>query len=156
MPSLQQPPYKGRLNGQRISAPHLRLIKDSVQILLCNIKSELWLGIAIIFLGSCRLPRYIPSAPLVVDKLVSIIALLGLYDLPTGTNPLRRIALFLLHKVYLIEENESLPGIDFHQLNSQDYMLILSFATSLIEQVSTVNFPQQDRFHMAILMLIVE
>ena len=153
---MEQPPYKGTLNGQRISSHHLRLIKDSVQILLCNINSELWLGKAIIFLGSCRLPRYILSAPLVADKLVSIIALLGLYDLPAGTNPLRRIALFLLHKVYLNEDNESLPGIDFHQLNSQDYMLLLSFATSLIEQVSRVNFSQQDRFHMAILMLIVE
>jgi len=83
-------------------------------------------------------------------------ALLGLYDLPVGTNPLRRIALFLLRKVYLNGDKESLPRIDFHQLNSQDSILILSFATRLIEQVSRVNFSQQDRFHLAIVMLIVE
>jgi len=108
------------------------------------------------YLSSRRLTRYITSAPLVADKLVSIIVLLGLYDLPAGTNPLRRIALFLLNKEYLNEENESLPGLDFHQINSQDCILILSLATSLIEQVSRVNFSQRDRFHMAILILIVE
>ena len=80
-----------------------------------------------------------------VDKLLSIIALLGLNVLSSGFNPIRQLAMSLVQKRYVAQNHESLKSVNFQMLNEPDILHILSFATSLIEQVSTSKRSQQER-----------
>lgn len=81
-------------------------------------------------------------------KLLSIASLLAVYQLPACVNPLRQLAMYLLHRELVSEDSDSdsLETIQFHLLNAEDHRLLLSFATSLIEQVPTAKFSQEQRF----------
>lgn len=54
----------------------------------------------------------------------------------------------LLHKDYVPEDDQSLEMIQFHLLNSQGHLLLLSFAMSLVEQIPAAKFSQQQRYHL--------
>jgi hypothetical protein len=92
-----------------------------------------------------RLYRYVPSSGLVVDKLLSIAALLAVYVLPAGFNPVRHISACLYRKGYVPADDPALETTQYHLLEAQDILFLLSFATSLIEQLPKAKFSQQEK-----------
>jgi hypothetical protein len=89
--------------------------------------------------------RYLDSAPLVADKLLTIAALLAVYLLPDGTNPLRRVFAYLRGHPGTVDDEESLEPIVFQSLSSQEHFLLLTFSQALVEQIPKAKQSQQDR-----------
>jgi hypothetical protein len=92
-----------------------------------------------------RVHRYLNSAPLVADKLLAIAALLAVYLLPDGTNPLRRVFAYLHGQLGTVDDEESFQPITFQSLSSQEHFLLLTFSQALVEQIPKAKQSQQDR-----------
>jgi hypothetical protein len=84
----------------------------------------------------------------VADKLLSIVARLAIYALPAGFNPIRQMSLCFLQKRFIASDDKSLETMHFEMLNKENIPLLLSFATSLIEQLPKVKFSKVDRYHL--------
>jgi hypothetical protein len=92
-----------------------------------------------------RVHRYLDSAPLVADKLLSIAALLAIYLLPDGTNPLRRVLAYLRGQP-VNPDSEDFETITFRSLPSEEYLLLLTFSQRLVEQIPNAKQSQQDKY----------
>jgi hypothetical protein len=93
-----------------------------------------------------RVHRYLDSAPLVADKLLVIAALLAVYLLPDGTNPLRRVFDFIRGQDGTVDDEESFEPFAFQSLSSQEHFILLTFSQSLVEQIPKAKQSQQDRY----------
>jgi hypothetical protein len=94
-----------------------------------------------------RVHRYLDSAALVADKLMAIAALLAVYLLPDGTNPLRRVFAYLRGQLGTVDDKESVEPIAFQSLSSQEHFLLLTFSQGLVEQIPKAKQSQQDRYY---------
>jgi hypothetical protein len=92
------------------------------------------------------LHRYIHAFPLVADKLLSIAALLSIYSLPTGVNPVRHIYVCLQSQSYIAWDDVNHDEMHFELLASEDLVLLLNFATGLLEQLSKVTLSKQEEY----------
>jgi hypothetical protein len=83
---------------------------------------------------------------LVADKLLSIAALLAAFNLPTGVNPVRHIYVCLVRRDYIAWEDVEQEEMTFWTLSDDDTVLLLNFATSLVEQLSKLTLSKQDQY----------
>ena len=86
---------------------------------------------------------------MVADKLLSIAALLAAYNLLTGVNPVRHIYACLRSRNYISWDDVRQDEMEFKILVDQDSLLLLTFATSFIEQLSKLTFSKQDQYDFA-------
>ena len=100
--------------------------------------------------------RYVPSAPLVVDKLLAVAALLAMRILSIGCNPIRQLSMSLMQRRYVALDDPSLETLRLEQLDPQNVRLLLSFSISLIEQLPKGKLSQQERFGCVLKLLTTE
>jgi hypothetical protein len=83
--------------------------------------------------------------PLVAEKLLSILAFLGIHTLPRETNPVRQISACLVCNDFIPDDEDTILLDYFHgnRLDSRSCFLVLTFATRLVEQIHNAKLTQQ-------------
>jgi hypothetical protein len=80
----------------------------------------------------------------IATKLVSIASLIAVYILPSGSHPIPHIAACLLHKTYVAIDD--LSPVPYAILDALDLLLLLGFATTLVEHIPKATLSQQERY----------
>ena len=103
-------------------------------------------GIHLLLTYEYRFGRYITSAPIVSEKILSIAALLATYTLPDAQRPVKQIMRFIVDGKYLPYNDRLATGTGYQSFNDNELQILFIFATYLIEQVPKAHLSRMERY----------